>query len=319
MTSSTTPEPITERPHAGTQPAVEFSLRYGEPADEGAHRILLEQMQLGAWHMERARVSDFHVHEVRKATKRVRAVLRMVRDDIDSQDYARLNGEVRDLARDLSELRSAVVQVHMLESVISDDDELAAESREIHESLVATADRRRENLEKSTVTSFSFRLDSICSDIEDIRIVGENGRPFGGVQATYRRGRRSMVRAYADPTVETFHLWRKQVKYLRHQMEILQAGAQPSVAALVSDLEEIGEGLGMDHDLADLQRATDQADPRVLSRRGRHRLNDVIGAKRAEVQNGLGSVASRTYGDKPRDFANKVIPPNPIERRWRQR
>jgi CHAD domain-containing protein len=115
---------------------VTFSLAVGEPTRAGLHRILVEQVDLGTWHLERAQLSDTHVHEVRKATKRVRAVLRMLSDDIESRDYTRLNAEVRDLSRELSEVRSAVVQVELLESLVVEDDQLTINTRGLHGKLV---------------------------------------------------------------------------------------------------------------------------------------------------------------------------------------
>ena len=119
-----------------------------------------------------------------------------------------------------------------------------------------------------------------------------------------------MTNAYEAPTIENFHIWRKQVKYLRHQMEILEGGGMPAVSDLVSDLEEIGEGLGMDHDLADLERAADDVAPSTLSLSGRQKLINVINARRSDLELTLKPVAARVYEAKPGAFADQVIPPS---------
>ena len=276
----------------------------------GLHRILLEQADLGAWHLERARLSDAHVHEVRKATKRVRAVLRMLSDDIDSRDYARLNVEVRDLARDLSQIRSAVVQVELLECLVTDDGQLNAKTLGLHEELIAVADRQREGLAEPVVEGLSLKLAAVKSDIAGMQLHDRKNASLGGIRRTYRRGRRSMTNAYEAPTIENFHIWRKQVKYLRHQMEILEGGGTPAVSDLVSDLEEIGEGLGMDHDLADLERAADDVAPSTLSLSGRQKLINVINARRSDLELTLKPVAARVYAATPGAFADQVIPPS---------
>jgi CHAD domain-containing protein len=307
MTSLTTPAPVEQRSGASAQPAVCFSLRYGEPADVGTRRIMVEQVQLGSWHMERAAHGDRHVHEVRKATKRVRAVLRMVRDDIDQRDYFRLNLEVRDLARDLSQIRSAVVQVELLESVIANDDSLAADTGDIHRDLASMADELRSGLRGRFLEDLLLRMEDVRSGVEGIRFLEGEKASFGGIRKTYRRGRGSMSRAYVSPSVQSFHAWRKQVKYLRHQMEVLEEEGPPAMSGLVTGLEVICERLGMDHDLADLQRAVTSVPSTVLSPSSRDALSDVINTQRVGLQHSLRPDAERVYAAKPGDFTDQVL------------
>jgi CHAD domain-containing protein len=287
---------------------VQFSLGVGEPTFAGLRRILVEQVELGSWHLERARLSDLHVHEVRKTTKRVRSVLRMLSDDISPTDYTLLNVEVRDLARELSQIRSAVVRVDLLGSLVVDDVQLTADTRELHGELMAAADKQRDGLEESRLRNLLARFAAVRVTIEDVQFPDTHKASLDGVRKTYRRGRRSMTHAYGDPTIENFHAWRKQVKYLRHQMEILELCGGPAVSRLASDLEVIGEELGMDHDLADLDRATDSVPSGVLSWASRGLLNDLIGTTRAGLELRLKPIAERVYAAKPEAFAERVIP-----------
>jgi CHAD domain-containing protein len=272
------------------------------------HRILAEQVDLGTWHLERAQLSDTHVHEVRKATKRVRAVLRMLGDDIDLRDYTRLNAEVRDLARDLSEIRSAVVQVELLESLVAEDGKLTIDTRELHGELVDAADKQRQGLDDSEVDGLTLRFAAVRSEIEKIEFHDNATASLGGIRRTYRRGRKSMTRAYAEPTIEIFHIWRKQVKYLRHQMEIVQSLGAPTIPDLVADLEEIGEELGGDHDLADLEGAADTVAVGTLSSSTRQHLKEVIDSRRYGLELRLKPIATRVYGASPGAFVEQVIP-----------
>lgn len=285
-----------------------FSLGVGESTGAGLQRILVEQADLGTWHLERAQLSDIHVHEVRKATKRVRAVLRMLGDDIDSRDYTSLNVEVRDLARELSEIRSAVVQVELLGSLVAEDEKLTIATSGLRGELVAVADKQRQGLDDSEVDGLSLRFASVRSGIDEIEFHDDATTSLGGVRRTYKRGRRSMTHAYAVPTVESFHIWRKQVKYLRHQMEILQSVGIPRIPDFVADLEEIGEGLGGDHDLADLERTADTVAVGTLSSSTRRQLKEVIDTRRSGLELKLKPIAARVYGANPGAFAEQVIP-----------
>jgi CHAD domain-containing protein len=309
MTSLDTTALVAHQQRVDAPPAVRFSLEAGESTGSGLHRILVEQVELGAWHLERAQLSDTHVHEVRKATKRVRAVLRMLSDDIDSRDYVRLNAEVRDLSRELSQVRSAVVQVEMLGSLVAEDAQLIVDTRGLHRELVAALDTQRQGLEDSEVEDLSSRFMAVRSGIEEIELHDDATTSLGGVRRTYRRGRKSMTHAYAAPTIESFHTWRKQVKYLRHQMEILQSVGTPAIPELVADLEEIGEALGGDHDLADLERAANTVAVGTLSSSTRQRLKEVIATRRSGLELRLKPIATRVYAANPGAFAEQVIPP----------
>ena len=59
-----------------------------------------------------------------------------------------------------------------------------------------------------------------------------------------------MRRALAEPTSEHFHLWRKRVKYLRHQMEILEPLWPEVVGAYARSLGHLGDILGEEHDVS---------------------------------------------------------------------
>jgi CHAD domain-containing protein len=308
MTSVDTQSPI-ERPQpADTPPTATFSLAMGESTGSGLRRILLEQTEVGAWHLERATLADTHVHETRKATKRIRAVLRMLSSDIDPTDYMRLNVQARDLARELSQIRSAVVQVELLESLVGNDPHLMTSTRGLYEHLAATADVEREGLENSVMEHLSLRIRAVGSGIEAIELSSDETLSLDGIRRTYRCGRRSMAYAYEVSTIENFHIWRKQVKYLRHQMEILEESGAAAVSSLVADLNEIGEGLGVGNDLADLERAVDGVTPGALSSVGRKVLFDAIDRQRSELESRIGPVAMRVYAPKPAAFAELTIP-----------
>ena len=63
-----------------------------------------------------------------------------------------------------------------------------------------------------------------------------------------------MRSAISAPTPEHFHEWRKQVKYLRHQMEIVSPVWPEVVGGLATSLSHLGDVLGDDHDQSELVR-----------------------------------------------------------------
>jgi len=98
-------------------------LKNKESADEDLIRIMNDQIDIALSHLEKESDNDFDesVHEVRKCIKRIRAVLRLVRDDIGKQKYRKENFFFRDINRNMSELRSINVNIETLVKLNSDE------------------------------------------------------------------------------------------------------------------------------------------------------------------------------------------------------
>ncbi len=69
------------------------------------------------------------------------------------------------------------------------------------------------------------------------------------LQRTYRRGRKSFRATQSDPTTENFHSWRKRVKDLYYQAQILRE-LHPGLRAAAGDAKALGRRLRDLHDLA---------------------------------------------------------------------
>ena len=70
-----------------------------------------------------------------------------------------------------------------------------------------------------------------------------------GIAATYRQGRTALRRVRSDPTDHRLHEWRKAVKYLWYQMQLVHDAAPSVLGPLVDELDQLAEALGDDHDL----------------------------------------------------------------------
>ncbi len=289
-------------------PPTRFELKADERTGDGLRRIVLEQVDRAAWHARRVGGADEHVHGVRRATKRVRAVLRMVRDGLGEESYRRDNAVFRDVARDLSAVRSATVRVETLEALIEWRAPLAASVAELRSELVADAARTR-----AAVLVESPVIDGVIGRLRRARAsVGGWTLPPAlvptafGLRRTYRRGRRGMASAYADRSTGRFHEWRKRVKYLRHQMEVLAAVRPETMPTIRASLVELGDALGLEHDLADLGRVVGRAPAVLASPVGPGELLDAIASRRDELRTDLQPLAERLYAQTPRDFVGEM-------------
>ena len=127
-----------------------------------------------------------------------------------------------------------------------------------------------------------------------------------GVQRIYARGRRDFAAAYALPSDEAFHDWRKQVKYLWYHTQILE-NIWPSVMrAQAEELDQLGELLGQDHDLAVLRTTVLAEFPRAGATATLRALERRIDEVRSRMQARARLLAERIYLERPREFSRRL-------------
>jgi CHAD domain-containing protein len=107
-------------------------------------------------------------------------------------------------------------------------------------------------------------------------------------------------------SVGSLHEWRKQTKYLWHQLQLLQATWTDSEKELVNRIHQVATLLGEDHDLAVLCE-TLAADP--LTYGGHHILKGVfavIDQRRGELERQAFALGREIYREPPRTFTSRI-------------
>ena len=97
-------------------PPPSFRLEGGEYLAAGLQRVSLEQLDHAVAALERL-PPDMGIHEARKAMRRVRALLRLVRDVIGDRVYRAENVWLRDSGRKIGSSRDATVMVQTLDGM----------------------------------------------------------------------------------------------------------------------------------------------------------------------------------------------------------
>jgi hypothetical protein len=108
--------------------------------------------------------------------------------------------------------------------------------------------------------------------------------------------------AAAKPTVENLHEWRKQSKYLWHQLQLLEPAWIGVDGDLGDRFHQLSTTLGEDHDLAVLRQ--------MISTGGPQTVVAPIDRRRAELQRAAFALGEQLYAEAPRDFVDR------IERYW---
>jgi CHAD domain-containing protein len=240
----------------------------GEFLGAGLQRLSLEQLDYAIAALVALRI-DIGIHEARKAFRRVRAVLRLIRDELGDSVYRAENVALRDLGRLIGGSRDATVLVETvigLETLYGDVLQPGA-----FDTLRANL-LERDKLTRRRISS--GQVDEVVEGLHAARdrfaawpartaLTDEYASIARGLRRVYRRGRGRMADAYEQGTAEAFHMWRKRVRYLRFQMTLLE-GMWPEVQrSIVTDLAFLAEALGAEHDLAELHRLLEE-EPEML-------------------------------------------------------
>lgn len=248
------------------------------------------------------------VHDVRKDAKKLRALLRLLQPALDRKLRRGENRAIASIARSLSGSRDAAVlaaqAAELREHAVGQAPE--ATFTAVHDAFAARASSD-EDLDEAIATAIAH-LDALVERID--RWPLEDVRPrslIEGVERTYARGRDELARVLRDPgDAVRLHEWRKRVKDLWYQERLLRDVWPGMLKAQASELDDLGELLGDDHDLAVLREqlvAPDGVGAGLVVD-----LEPVVGAidaQRARLQAQAVAIGTRVYAEKPKAFADR--------------
>ncbi len=291
-------------------PKTNFVLRTGHPLAGEIKRILREQADMAIWQLTTPGLdADEAVHEARKCFKRTRGVLRLVRDDIGRQRYARMNARFRDAGRQLSALRTSAVLAETLEAVrqrypqqlaAADMEQLLARLRAHHRH---THGQRGE--QQKRFAEIARLVQGERAQIAALPLPG-NSFPARGMRRVYACGRQAMALCRQHPSVTHFHDWRKRVKYHRYHLRLFSSAWPRALTCITAESVTLSELLGLDHDLAELHRAL-QENPELCPPAQNHApLRALIESYRQELEARSFDIGQRLYAEKPGAFVKRM-------------
>ena len=282
-----------------------YRLGEDEPVPDGIRRIAHGQLDLVASELDRSENGgrDDAVHESRKAFKRLRALVRLARDQLGPEVRRRENAAFRDAGRKLSGARDARVLVETLDDLVERNrDRLAPEAfRRLRAALVedrATGESTEDVLAAAHAAQARVQAWPLAGD-------GSTQMLEPGFERIYRRGRRAYRTVKGDPTSEHLHELRKRTKDLWHAAQVLRPAAPKRLRKLGRAAHELADVLGDDHDLATLLEAS-REHAATLAPPEQELLAELVERRRAKLQRKALKRARKLYSPKPRKLARVV-------------
>ena len=288
-----------------------YRLKKSESANAGIRRVAREEIDEALELLEK-RDSDPEetVHELRKHFKKIRAVARLVRDELGEEAYERDNASVRELGRRLAPIRDSTVRVSALERLQSTyKQEFPAEGVSPFQKRLVSRHRAALGRLRRTTTFATIRreLEALRRRVRAWPLHQEGFSCFeAGLRRGYRQGRKGAAEAYASRTDEAFHEWRKRAKDLRYHVELLEPIWPETMKDLEKMLHTLTDHLGDDHDFAGLRTALTTS-PKLTERAaGVTIVIELIDRRRSELQGAARPLGERIYSEKPRAFSRRI-------------
>jgi CHAD domain-containing protein len=289
-----------------------FRLGDRERVPDGMRRIACGQLDMSIERLEGDTDEDpgTAVHETRKSLKRLRAIVRLVRDELGDEAYRSQNAAFRDAGRRLGGARDSQVLLETLGALTDRCPDQApperlerfkqtlvrqhgAAQRRLHQGVAVSEAEGELRQARARVAEWHFErqgLDALAP----------------GFRRIYRRGRRAYRAARKEPSTENLHELRKRAKYLWYAAQIVRGAAPKKMKRISRRAHELSDLIGDDHDLALLaERAYERRD-RFPDEAAASELASLVERRRSELQHEALDLARRLFSKKPRKIARPL-------------
>ncbi|MGL4395296.1 MAG: CHAD domain-containing protein [Hyphomicrobium sp.] len=284
-----------------------FRYKLREPVQKGFRRIAREQITRAITELRGDAVHPASVHQCRKAMKRLKAHLRLVRGGVSEKTFRAHYDDVSEIADLLAGARAEHVldeTIDNLEQRFGSDVEALLEPLRAH--LSSAARPPDALLAPADAAKAMQRLAKAEKRFAKIRI--KRKPAFGviadGLEQTYRRARHYQARAYRSGASEDFHELRKAVQWHWRHMALIWRAWPELLSVRIDAAREISQILGDDHDLAMLLVKTQELAPVLGDARGA--IDRLARARQEELREAAASRVARLFAESPKAFARRM-------------
>lgn len=290
----------------------QFRLRDGEPVPDGIERIARGQLDMSIERLDGHTGEELGtaVHEARKSFKRLRATVRLARDELGDEVYRRENIAFRDAGRRLAGTRDSQVVLETLDALSERYPSEAPRAgfvgfRETLAGEHAAAQRRLQD--GAAVAEVVSELHQARGRVPAWPLQREALDSLApGFKRIYWRGRGAYRNARREPSSENLHELRKRVKDLWYAARIVRPASRKRMKGLARAAHELSDLIGEEHDLAILEERASEWRDRFDDERTVGKLGTLIERRRDELRHEALRLGARLFRKKPRKVARPL-------------
>ncbi len=253
-----------------------------------------------------AETFDSSIHNCRKSLKKLRALLRLVRQELGEDIYRQENRYFRDLGRALSAMRDAAVHGRVLDQTLTSAGLPVEEFSRLRQAF----SQRHHEQGQSALHQVTLEQVEQSLRLARERVARWPLHTAGfkllspGLHRSYADGQKCMLQAYAKPSPEAFHDFRKRVKDHFYQLRLIRNLWPAPFDARIEAARYLSELLGDDHDLAGLQSALEEFSARVEPRQ-LESLQTAILERSRELRALAYPLGQCLYAEKPKALTRR--------------
>jgi CHAD domain-containing protein len=255
--------------------------------------------------------AEYAIHEIRKTMKRLRAVLRLTRFAIGEDKFNDENSRLREISFLFTDLRKSAAHLSSF-SAIAEYDVFKNHPQLVTEIKNFLIKKKEEEYRKLSYKKNAMgKVMQLISGLKTRELFVEGKMDnisldvlLLGLRKTYKSGHNRLHKAMKDPSVINNHNFRKSVKYLWYQLQLLRNIWPVVLGRYIIALDKIGEKFGSEHDLAELE--IDLRENNVFQHKDLEYILSGIENIRKKFQQQVWPLAMRVYAESPGAFTRRI-------------
>jgi len=301
----------TGEPENGVAVIAGFLFEKNESLPSAVKRIAVEQIDLALWYLDDSSVDLNHsLHATRQSLKRLRALVALVRYESGEEVFKREWNCFRRAGRLLAGARDAAVVVDAFDSLIKHfSTELGSNAFHMERSFLLERRAARLNTSIENDGIFGQARELLTSARQRVPTWPVTRTGFSalrkGLRRSYRDGSAGLRKVIKHPCPTNFHAWRRPVKLLWHQLQIMTPLWPAMLQAQSSELRELSNWLNENHDL-DLLRNVVLESTVVSDTDDRDLLVSLVERLCRELEVAALPLGLRLYSESPRQFTERI-------------
>lgn len=298
-----------------------FALDPAQPLPDEIRRVARERLADARRRLDNETDEPFgeRVHEARKRAKEVRAVLRLVRDEIGKPTYRRENARLRDAAALLAPVRDAQV-LHQIVDGVADAGVAGVDADALNRVRARLDEQLRSEKARAAQARCAQRMSQEVAAAADAvaewplprdrwRVV----RP--GLARAYARGRDGYAAVASGAADEQVHEWRKRVKDLWYDVRLVTPAWPEVLGPTAEEVHRLSDLLGDHHDLSVLVARLGEL---PLDGSDRDALVAWASARQDRLRRDAVDLGGRLYAEEPAAFTARISEICKLARRQRR-
>ena len=290
---------------------IQFEIKKRETFEQGLHRLLEELNSETARLLVAGSRMHISIHEARKNIKKIRAALRLIRNEIGEEKYRGLNAFYSEAGQQVAMLRDDTSIIELLENF-----KLAIKSpalkKVIQKSIRLTIKKRENEFAEFHKGKNDIRLNkSLLNKTGELNNLNIEGKPEVFILQSVGKVHRSTIKrmnlAEQEGSKEAYHNWRKQVKYLMFQMMLLKNAWPQFFEAYIDELNKLQKLLGNLHDLDILNNMVVDGQLLQLGKTQKEPLLNYIYPRRANLKKQVHLIGRQVFAESSLTFAQRLL------------